>query len=145
MLKSLLIATAAAAPALTFDRPSITKKDINFMPFKQEIARPFGKDVVEDYESKDGNYKYHAEIHYSNDDNKDGMSLESSSFQFNPIDLKDVDEMFKKDMTSAVDNLFADMMKMPTIFGSNMIDRIFATEPKELEEEGSGANPLFFF
>ena len=65
MLKSLLIATAAAAPALTFDRPSITKKDINFMPFKQEVARPFGKDVVEDYESKDGNYKYHAEIHYT--------------------------------------------------------------------------------
>merc|ERR1711970_1110408 len=127
MLKSLLIATAAAAPVLTFDRPSVTKKDINFMPFKQEIARPFGKDVVEDYESKDG------------------ISLESSSFQFNPIDLKDVDEMFKKDMTSAVDNLFSDMMKMPTIFGSNMIDRIFSTEPKELEEEGSGANPLFFF
>lgn len=65
MLKSLLIATAAAAPVLTFDRPSVTKKDINFMPFKQEIARPFGKDVVEDYESKDGNYKYHAEIHYA--------------------------------------------------------------------------------
>lgn len=42
--------------------------------------------------------------------------------------------MFKKDMTSAVDNLFSDMMKMPTIFGSNMIDRIFSTEPKELEE-----------
>ena len=43
-------------------------------------------------------------------------------------------------MTSAVDNLFADMMKMPTIFGSNMIDRIFATEPKELEEVKSIEN-----
>lgn len=49
-------------------------------------------------------------------------------------------QMFKKDMTSAVDNLFADMMKMPTIFGSNMIDRIFATEPKELEEVKSIEN-----
>ena len=35
----------------------------------------------------------------------------------------------------AVDNLFADMMKMPTIFGSNMLDRIFSTEPKEQELE----------
>ena len=35
---------------------------------------------------------------------------------------------------NAVDNLFADMMKMPSIFGSNMLDRIFSTEPKELEE-----------
>ena len=65
MLKLALIGAAAAAPALTFDRPSVTKKDINFMPFKQEIARPFGKDIVEDYQSEDGNYKYHAEIHYA--------------------------------------------------------------------------------
>ena len=65
MLKLALIGAAAAAPALTFDRPSVTKKDINFMPFKQEIARPFGKDIVEDYQSDDGNYKYHAEIHYA--------------------------------------------------------------------------------
>ena len=35
---------------------------------------------------------------------------------------------------SAVDNLFADMMKLPSLFGSNMFDRIFSTEPKEIEE-----------
>merc|ERR1712113_89855 len=144
MLKSLLIASATAAPVLTFDRPSVTKKDINFMPFKQEVARPFGKDIVEDYQSEDGNYKYHAEIHYATDDNKDGISLEESNFQFSSVDMKEVDELFKKDM-NAVDNLFADMMKMPSIFGSNMLDRIFSTEPKELEEEGSGSSPLFFF
>ena len=34
----------------------------------------------------------------------------------------------------AVDNLFADMMKLPSLFGSNMFDRIFSTEPKEIEE-----------
>ena len=33
--------------------------------WKQEIARPTGKDIVEDYQSEDGNYKYHAEIHYA--------------------------------------------------------------------------------
>merc|ERR1711893_106425 len=144
MLKLALIGAAAAAPVLTFDRPSVTKKDINFMPFKQEIARPFGKDIVEDYQSEDGNYKYHAEIHYATDDNKDGISLEESNFQFSSVDMKEVDELFKNDM-NAVDNLFADMMKMPTIFGSNMLGRIFSTEPKELEEEGSGSSPLFFF
>merc|ERR1711915_241458 len=119
MLKLALIGAAAAAPALTFDRPSVTKKDINFMPFKQEIARPFGKDVVEDYESKDGNYKYHAEIHYATDDNKDGVS---SNFGFGAVNMNDVDEFFKKDM-QAVDTLFQDMMKMPSLFGSNVFDR----------------------
>merc|ERR1712050_305811 len=145
-MKKILICLgmASAAPALTFDRPASTKKDINFMPFRKEIQKPNGKDIVEDYQSEDGNYKYHAEVHYATDDNKDGISLEESNFQFSSVDMKEVDELFKNDM-HAVDNLFADMKKMPNIFGSNMLGRIFSTEPKELEEEGSGSSPLFFF
>merc|ERR1712018_289311 len=106
----MFIGAAYAAPALTFDRPTATKKDINFMPVQQVIDRPFGKDVVEDYESKDGNYKYHAEIHYATDDNKDGV-VSSSNFGFGAVNMNDVDEFFKKDM-QAVDTLFQDMMKM---------------------------------
>merc|ERR1712026_97877 len=143
MLKNIIIGFAAAAPVLTFDRPQQSKKDIAFNPIKTEVERPFGKDIVEDYESKDGNYKYHAEIHYATDDNKDGV-VSSSNFGFGAVNMNDVDEFFKKDM-QAVDTLFQDMMKMPSLFGSNVFDRIFQTEPKEIQEEGSGSSPIFFF
>merc|ERR1712007_335219 len=72
---------ASAAPTLTFDRPTATKKDIAFNPFNAAG----GKDFVQDYESKDGNYKYHAEVHYANDDNKDGQATELNFLLFHRL------------------------------------------------------------
>merc|ERR1711920_139500 len=144
----MLIGAAYAAPALTFDRPTASKKDINFMPVQQVIDRPYGKDVVEDYESKDGNYKYHAEIHYATDDNKDGETQMKSSSQMSSFSLQqgEINDLFKKEM-SQVDSLFSDMMKIPSIFGSNNVfDRIFSTGAQaEDDQEASGSGPMFFF
>merc|ERR1712025_1152212 len=148
MLKNIIIGFAAAAPVLTFDRPQQSKKDITFNPIKSEVERPFGKDIVEDYESKDGNYKYHAEMHYLTDSNKDGFGgMETSKLVQNSFgSIADLDQELNKMMENAfnIDSFFG---KMVPNFGKNIMSRFNPEENEVIEQiEGSGdSKPLFFF
>merc|ERR1712190_342591 len=130
----LCIGMAAAAPALTFDRPTTSKKDIAFNPFN-------GKDIVKDYQSKDGSYKYHAEVHYANDDNKDGSTVGTefasiSSFQ------ADASDLLRKEIGS-FDSLFENLDKLMNdpsgLLGPNLFDRVFNDGNDEVIEEIQGS------
>lgn len=80
LLKSALVfACAYAAPVLTFEHKVAAPAAPAVTPESKVVKKPFGKDVVEDYESKDGKYKYHAEMHYLTDSNKDNFGGMSSS------------------------------------------------------------------
>merc|ERR1739838_398500 len=62
LLKSALLLASAYGAALTFEHKKAP--ETNILP---------GKDIVQDYESKDGSYKIHAEFHSREfDSNKDG-------------------------------------------------------------------------
>jgi len=62
LLKSALLFASAYGAALTFEHKKAP--ETNVFP---------GKDIVQDYESKDGTYKIHAEFHSREfDSNKDG-------------------------------------------------------------------------
>merc|ERR1712050_70464 len=155
LLKSVLLATAAyGAPVLTFEHKTKaadlpTPAPVEASPETKIIEKPFGKDIVEDYESKDGNYKYHAEMHYMTDSNKDGdfkSSQMSEQFKSSFGSIGGIEQELNKMMENAfnVDSIFG-KMKLPT-FGSNIFGR-FGFENEAIEEfEGSGSTkPLFFF
>jgi hypothetical protein len=146
-MKKILICfgMASAAPTLTFDRPTATKKDIAFNPFNSA-----GKDFVQDYESKDGNYKYHAEVHYANDDNKDGQATGAEFSSFSSFE-SNASELLRKEIGS-FDSLFQNLdslMNDPSgLFGPNLFDRVFNDGNDEIIEEiqGSGdSTPMLFF
>jgi len=137
-----LLAVAYGAPVLTFDHQAPAVK-----PASQVVERPFGKDVVEDYESKDGNYKYHAEMHYLTDSNKDGFAGMSSSKMMsqNFGSISGIEQELNKMMENAfnIDSIFGKIPKIPS-----MLDRFNNFKENEAVEltEGSGdSNPLFFF
>merc|ERR1711953_829808 len=129
----LFIGMAAAAPALTFDRPTTSKKDI-----------------VKDYQSKDGSYKYHAEVHYANDDNKDGTSIGTEFASISSFEA-DASDLLRKEIGS-FDSLFENLDKLMNdpsgLFGPNLFDRVFNDGNDEIIEEiqGSGdSTPMLFF
>jgi hypothetical protein len=144
-----VIAAVSAAPALTFDRPTSSKKDVAFMPFK-ELSRPTGKDIIKDYTSEDGNTKYHAEFHYNTDDNKDGSISSSSMQSVVQVGPDEMQKMMDQEMKQ-IDALFGNMLKVPSFFGNSIFDRIFSNGIQdsevieEMEASGDGQNPLFFF
>merc|ERR1712131_428646 len=126
-----VVATVSAAPALTFDRPASTKKDVAFMPFKQ-VDRPNGKDIIKDYTSEDGNTKYHAEFHYNTDDNKDGVFSSSSMQSVVQVGPDEMQKMMDQEMKQ-IDAMFGNMLKVPSFFGNNIFDRIFSNEIQNSE------------
>merc|ERR1711970_94723 len=134
LLKSALLFASAYGAALTFEH----KKPTLFKPETKVSENPFGKDMVEDYESKDGTYKYHAEFHSREfDPNKDG-------FGNNPFG--GIEQELNKMMENAfnIDSIFGKMM--PSF--PNMFDRFQVNPDQEVIEqvEGSGdSKPLFIF
>merc|ERR1712038_1883231 len=120
-----VVAAVSAAPALTFDRPASTKKDVAFMPFQQEVNRPNGKDIIKDYTSDDGNTKYHAEFHYNTDDNKDGSFSSSSIQSVVQVGPQQMQQMMDQEMKQ-IDEMFGKMLKVPSFFGNSIFDRIFS-------------------
>jgi len=69
-----LFATSSAA-VLEFNR---------FKPSQHEVSRDNGKDIYRDYKSKDGDFTYHAEMHFTTDNNKDGIP-DSKGYESLPI------------------------------------------------------------
>merc|ERR1711937_55614 len=140
-----LISAAMSAPALQFEHKVAQKAPSTE---QKVIEKPFGKDIVEDYESKDGNYKYHAEMHYLTNSNKDGFGgMETSKLVQNSFgSIADLDQELNKMMENAfnIDSFFG---KMVPNFGKNIISRFNPEENEVIEQiEGSGdSKPLFFF
>jgi hypothetical protein len=142
-------ANLSAATPLTFNRSSVGpsgavgpsgKIGPSNLPF-DIVKTPNGNDAVEDYQSDDGRYKFHAEIHYRQDDNKDGVTSEEyiqSHTSEITSEFKKLDEELNKMMESAFSG---------SIFGKNdpfgipNLDRLFGKD----DSESSGDAPTFFF
>ncbi|CAG5109920.1 Oidioi.mRNA.OKI2018_I69.chr2.g4389.t1.cds [Oikopleura dioica] len=117
-LSSTCLFAAASGAVLEFNRQ---------IPLQKEIIRDNGKDIYQDYESKDGNYKYHAEMHFSSDNNKDGVP----DVQLPPFSFGSMDEELNSMMKSAfkIDSAFE---KLPERFG--LKSSIIGEMEKEIEK-----------
>lgn len=83
-LFAFIAVTVMGNPVLTFDRP--VKKAV----IDETVNKPQTGDFSKDYVSEDGNTKYHAEMHYLTDSNKDdfkgfGGSIQLMNQEFKPF------------------------------------------------------------
>jgi len=132
LAKTCIFATTSAA-VIEFNR---------FKPSQFEVSRDDNsKDIYRDYKSKDGDFIYHAEMHFTTDNNKDGIP-DSKDYEPLPIiSFGSMDDELNNMMKSAfkIETAFT---KAPRFGVAQLVEKIEKEIEKKVielvEYEGSG-------